>query len=215
MKFIGLNPGSLWSLMARAAALLTGCASSPNPEQRYIFDEDRPLKAASPSGTNLHLMSGSTLRAGDLIVVSFSDNERAPGRLDMNIPDTGEITLPYNVHVQAINKTTTQLEKEIRDQYVPNLFVNLTVSIKTEQRAFFVDGEVRQPGRQQYIGDMTVLRAIGTAGGLTDFANKKRIELRRQGGQKVIVNYNKAIENDALDVPVYPNDHIVVRRSIF
>jgi len=132
----------------------------------------------------------------------------------MNIPDGGMITLPFNVHVQAIDKTTTQLEKDIRDAYVPSLFVNLTVSVKTEQRAFIVDGEVKNPGRQQYIGEMTVLRAIGTAGGFTDFANKKKIELRRLGGQKFYINYWKALDDDKLDLPVYPNDHIVVRRSI-
>jgi polysaccharide export outer membrane protein len=93
--------------------------------------------------------------------------------------------------------------------------VNLTAIVRTEERTFIVDGEVRQPGQKPYTGEVTVLRAIGTAGGFTEFANRKKVQLRRQNGQRFIVNYNKAIEKPELDLPVYPNDHIIVTKSIF
>ena len=106
-------------------------------------------------------------------------------------------------------------EQEIRDLYVPDLFVTLTVSVRAEQRYYFVDGEVRQAGRVLYYGEMTVLRAIGSAGGFTDFANRRNIELRRPGGKNIIINYNKALKDAKYDPPVYPNDHIVVKRSLW
>ena len=123
------------------------------------------------------------------------------------------VTLPFNIHVKADGKTTTQLEKDIRDAYVPHLFVNLTVTVKAEQRFYYVDGEVKQPKSWSYFGETTVLRAIANAGGFTDFANKKTIELRRPNGQRFFINYNKALKDPKLDIPVYPNDHIIVGRS--
>ncbi|HYV31169.1 MAG TPA: SLBB domain-containing protein [Candidatus Binatia bacterium] len=205
-------------LISCAVVLLAGCFSDPNPHDRFVFPgSDPPGQAANGlAATPDSGASFSGLRKGDLITVTFSDVP-LPGIVPqiINIPDGGIVTLPYNVHVLAAGKTTTELEKDIRDAYVPALFVNLTVTVKAEKRAFFVDGEVKQSGRQEYIGEMTVLRAIGTAGGFTDFANRKKIELRRQGGQKFFINYYKALDDEQLDLPVYPNDHIVVKRSIW
>jgi protein involved in polysaccharide export with SLBB domain len=66
------------------------------------------------------------------------------------------------------------------------------------------------------VGEITVLRAIDTAGGFTDFANRKNIELRRATtGEKVRVNWHKAIKDPKLDPQVYPNDQIVVHKRFF
>jgi polysaccharide export outer membrane protein len=114
--------------------------------------------------------------------------------------------------VYAIGKTVSQLQDEIRSMYVPKLFVRLTVNIKTEDRVYFVGGQVRSPARQAYIGDITVLRAIDTVGGFTDFANRKKIELRRANGEVHIINWDKARKNSRYDLKVYPNDQIIVHR---
>lgn len=173
---------------------------------------------ATASGTNS--LSGeaenfSRLRVGDLVMISFSDIERPPQKQEVNIPDTGIITLPYNVHVKADGKTTSELEKEIRDAYVPSLFVNLTVTVRADQRFYYVDGEVKAPKAWNYFGETTVLRAIANAGGFTDFAYRKKIELRRQNGQRFFINYYKALKDPKLDLPVYPNDHIIVSKGWF
>ena len=134
--------------------------------------------------------------------------------MEVRIPEDGRITLPYNMNVYAIGKTVSQLQDEIRSLYVPKLFVRLTVNIRTEERYYFVGGEVRSPARQQYLGDMTVLRAIDTVGGFTDFAKRSRIELRRANGEVHMINWDKARKNPKLDLKVYPNDQIVVHRRI-
>src|SRR5262245_45381740 len=217
MTLTRLERSSGLALILLVSALLAGCFSDPNPHPRAAFPGETPggPRQTGDSPTLVSRGQFSKLRVGDLIIVNFSDQLNPPPRQEVNIPDGGVITLPFNVHVQAAGKTTTELEKDIRDAYVPNLFINLTVTVKTEQRAFFVDGEVKNPGRQLYLGEMTVLRAIGTAGGFTDFANRKNIELRRQNGQNVLVDYNKALKEASLDLPVYPNDHIIVKRHLF
>jgi len=157
------------------------------------------------------------IRVGDSITVTFSDtppNVRIEP-IQVRIGEDGHIPLPLNQTIQAAGKTVRQLEKEIVDLYVPKFYKQMSVTVKTEERFYFVGGEVRNPNRFLYAGQITVLRAIDTAGGFTDFANRKRIELTRQDGRKIIVNYQKALKDPKLDPEVYPNDQIVVPRRLF
>jgi polysaccharide export outer membrane protein len=224
MTLTGLKRFSGLSALLSAAALLAGCSSDPNPPER-VFPPAGAFGAPTGWGAAGNTNAPGTdpgqgfsiLRVGDPLIISFADLGALSSMREQHvrIPDSGVITLPFNVRVQAAGKSTGQLEKDIRDAYVPAYFVNLTAIITTEERSFIVDGEVRNPGQKPYLGEVTVLRAIGTAGGFTEFANKKKIQLRRQNGQKFIINYNKAIDKPELDLPVYPNDHIIVPQSLF
>lgn len=196
-----------------ALGILAGCSTRDSSGSTTLLASSSPPS----TGTNnpaVDVDLFSRLRVGDLIMISFSDIERPPQKQEVNIPDSGIITLPYNIHVKADGKTTTELEKEIRDAYVPSLFVNLTVTVRTDLRFYYVDGEVRNPKAWAYTGETTVLRAIANAGGFTDFAKRKKIELRRQNGQRFFIDYYKALKDPKLDLPIYPNDHIIVGRSI-
>jgi polysaccharide export outer membrane protein len=61
---------------------------------------------------------------------------------------------------------------------------------------------------------MTLLEAISSAGGLTDFANSKKVYiLRNEAGtrQKIPVNYKQALKGDPdANVTLKPGDTIVV-----
>jgi protein involved in polysaccharide export with SLBB domain len=206
---------SCLSLLLVAGGLcLTGCSSlDPNPPNRFVFEEERDNEGVFPGSSGAGRYS-SILRPGDLLIIGFSDVDKPPPPLTLNVPESGVITLPFNVHVQATGKTTPALEKDIRDSYVPTIYVNLTVSVKIERRAFFVDGEVKAPGRQEYIGEITTLRALSTAGGFTDFANRKKIEVRRTGGHRFVINWYDALKDQNKDLPIYPGDHIIVMRKV-
>ena len=208
----------------------------PAPDPAYAQQAQLPVTAPSPAlpqapvpysniavnpnvmtpanpGVGSPVQSGR-LSSGDLVRIMFSDVPQPPQAVEIRIPEDGRITLPYNITVNAIGKTVSQLQEEIRNEYVPKLFVRLTVNINTEKRFYFVGGEVRAPNRQEYNGDLTVLRAIDTAGGFTDFAQKKKIELRRANGEVHILNWEKARKNPKLDLKVYPNDQITVHRRV-
>lgn len=211
-------PGRKWALVLPALALaaaLLGCSSTPR-------DGGAVLPGRSPGGlTNLvEVDTGSTLRVGDFITVAFSDIPVGPATTTMTreqklrIPDDGLITLPYNVRVQAAGRSTSQLESDIRSKYVPDLFQSLTAIVTPDARYFYVGGEVRAPGKQPYIGNVTVLRAIETAGGFTDFAKRSNIEVRRADGKIEHVNWKKALKKPKLDVQIFPNDHVIVRKGL-
>ena len=225
-------------MAALAAWMLAGCAdmqyADPNPKKRFVFpgEQPAPVPAASPSTAGARPPAASppvspppailspsntpvgTILVGEMVTVTFSD---LPDKVlipegKMRIAEDGKITLHLNVTVHAAGKTTRQLEQEIRSLYVPKYYNYMTVTVKTEERVYFVGGEVRNPNRQFYVGPITVLRAIDTAGGFTDFANRSNIELTRQGGQKIRINYKKALKDPKLDPEVYPNDQIIVHR---
>lgn len=201
------------------ALLSSGCFSDPNPQTRYFPEENNARPTAGTTNVTTPAVAlgadeVSKLVVGDLIVVSFSDVP-PPGLLEIRtrIPADGMITLHYNVRVKALGKTIDELQRDIRNAYVPSLYVNLTAVVKTDERVYFVGGEVRIPNRQVYQASMTVLRAIDTAGGFTDFANKKKIELRRANGEVFVIDWFKASKNPRLDLQVLPNDHITVGRK--
>src|SRR5207248_1327837 len=97
--------------------------------------------------------------------------------------------------------------------YVPKYYVRLTVTVKSGDRVYYVGGEVRAPGRQLYVGDTTVTKAIQSAGGLNDFANHTKVwVVRSSDGKRIRVNYDRALQNPSKDPPVYPEDQITVER---
>jgi len=204
-----------------------GCSSlrddDANPPQAFQFPGDvspTPAGSTGPSSKGRALGSNPlpvVLSPGDLVYVTFTDLPQQ-GQLPehkQRVRDDGKITLPYNVTVVAGGKTLGELEAAIHQEYVPRIFQQLTATVRTEERYYYVDGEVRQPNRQLYHGKMTVLRAISTAGGFTDFANRKRVELRRTNGEKMTVNWYKAVKEPNLDPPVFPDDQIIVHKKLW
>jgi protein involved in polysaccharide export with SLBB domain len=223
------------ALLLGAPLLLAGCGSAQyaaedpvNPIKPFVFPGQTPALetvqaqagyaqaplTSPPVAVNPDRMTNrtSTLQPGDLIRISFSDIPQPPLPVEMRIPEDGKVTLMYNVTVMAAGKTISQLQEDIRKEYVPKYFVRLTPNVKTDERFYYVGGEVRVPNKQLYMGEMTVLRAVDTAGGFTDFAKRTKVELRRANGEIHIINADKARKNSKLDLKVYPNDQITVPR---
>ena len=173
--------------------------------------------ANGSAGLSVLKPEGDRLRVGDRVTVKFSgnpDQQNLPTH-EQVIKDDGTITLPYIQDVKAVGKTLGQLQKEIHDQYVPAYYKRLTITILGEQRVYYVGGQVRNPGRQFYVGATTVTKAIQSAGDFTDFAAKTRVELTRVSGQRIEVNCIKAAKDPALDLAVYPGDKIAVPQHTF
>jgi polysaccharide export outer membrane protein len=88
-----------------------------------------------------------------------------------------------------------------------------------EKNVFYIRGEVARPDSYFLHKGMTVLKAISVAGGLSQFANRKDIELLRSGRngvqEKITINLKAIEEGKKQDVPLLPNDTIIVPRRIF
>ena len=198
-----------------STGFLLGCKTAP-PSNASFEPASSTNAVGGTDGSGLS-DGGSTeiIHVGDSLVVTFSDLPTTIPAFEVRVNDEGTITLILNQKFTAAGKTRAQLENEIRERYVPRFYVRMTVTIKPQERMFYVDGEVHQPGPKMYIQPMTVLKAIASAGDFTDYAQKRRVVLTRLNGKKQTINCNKLREHPQLDLPVYPGDTIHVPRRIF
>jgi polysaccharide export outer membrane protein len=158
----------------------------------------------------------TTYRPGDKMMIDFADSPGMPSTWLQTVREDGTITLPLNQTIAAAGKKKGEIEQEIHALYVPKMLRRLTVNVRAEERFYFVRGEVKQPGQRPHTGSITALKAISAAGDFTDFANRKRVEVIRTNGEKLMLNATKALDNPQdLDIPVYPGDTIYVHRRFF
>ena len=177
--------------------------------------------AASPAAVPAATIGGSpeaeVLRVGDSLTITFTDTPVQIPTFEEKIREDGTITLTLNKTFKADGKSRGDLEKEIRACYVPSYYKYMTVSVKQLEstRWYYVDGEVKSPNRQIYNSRITVLKAIASAAGFTDFAKKTKVKLTRADGRTQIVNCNKALDNPNLDPEIYPGDKVHVPRRLW
>ncbi|MGD0443665.1 MAG: polysaccharide biosynthesis/export family protein [Edaphobacter sp.] len=129
-------------------------------------------------------------------------------------PD-GMISLVLVGDLRAAGLTPMALSADIGQRlkkYIQDPVVTVVVLGVNSQRIFTV-GELNRVGPVMLTPGMTPLQAIVSAGGLTQFANSKKIYiLRTTGGkqQKIPFNYKMAIKGDSQGVSLIPGDTIVV-----
>jgi polysaccharide biosynthesis/export protein VpsN len=196
-----------------AGVIFTGCYSSPI-DPVFSDNPTAPVMTGSP-GTGYSVAEVARFHVGDTVGVTLTG---LPETIDPHvepIKEDGTITMPNIGHVQAAGKTAGELQNEIYNLYVPKYYQHLTVTVNAGDRVYYVTGEVKMPGRQVYGSQMTVTKAITTAGDFTDFANHKNVRLIRANGQVIKVNCDKAMQDPSQDPLVYPNDQVQVRRRFF
>ncbi len=118
-------------------------------------------------------------------------------------PD-GKISLPLLNDVQAAGLTPSQLAAQITTslkKFVTEPQVTVIVAAINSQRVFII-GEVLRPGAFPLLPGMTVLQALSSAGGFTQFASLGKIYvLRNEDGKqtKHPFNYKAAINGKQVD----------------
>ncbi len=197
---------ALGIVLLAVATALTGC-QTPGPDKIKFSVVAEAEEMTSPAGLADDPMR---LAKGDNVIVIFSGQEDLKPH-EETIKEDGTITLEHIKSIKAEGKTTGELQREIHDAYVPMFYKRLTVTIKTDRQIYYVQGQVRQSGRQEYLGTTTVLKAIASAGDFTDFAKRRDVVVTRKDGTVLHVNCVKAAKNPALDIPVFPGDKIEVQ----
>ena len=131
-------------------------------------------------------------------------------------PD-GKITLPLLNDVQAAGLTPMELAGIICEElkkYINNPQVTVSVS-EINSRRVYVTGEVARAGAFPLLPNMTVLQALSSSGGFTQFARTKNIYvLRTENGKaiKVPFNYKQAVsgKNPEQNIELRSGDVVVV-----
>jgi polysaccharide export outer membrane protein len=132
-------------------------------------------------------------------------------------PD-GKISVPLigDLKVSGLTPATLQgtLTEKLR-AFISNPEVAVTVQ-QVKSRNFNVLGEVQHPGSFPLVHSISVLDAIGMAGGFRDFAKVKKIYILRRtadgGTIHIPFNYKEVIKGnrDDQNVELKPEDTIIV-----
>ena len=128
-----------------------------------------------------HAYGDSEFRLGpdDVIEVSVYQEKD----LDRTVPvrPDGKISLPLIGEMPASGKTATDLQKEIVQklkQYIADPTVTVVVK-EVNSPKVSVLGEVKTPGVYKIKDHATLLDALASAGGLTEYAKKDKIYVLR------------------------------------
>ncbi len=194
MKLKGLLTGFV---LFAAAVFWAGC-ETPLPGKSVVCTSDE-------------------IRLGDTIAVSFfvPGSVESIGDKEYQIRSEGIINLPLVGNVKVIDRKFGDVEKELQKLYVPKYYTSISVTVKPRERFYSVGGEVKAPGRQVYLGETTVVRAIVTCGGFTEFASRRKVQILRANGEKELIDCKQALENPRkFDRAICPGDHIEVPRSL-
>jgi protein involved in polysaccharide export with SLBB domain len=182
--------------LAAATWFLAGCVSGPTPIKT---PPDRSVDKI-------------VLQTGDGIEVDLTGTPTTIAPTITTLNGAGTISLPSITNIVAVGKTPHQVEDEINAAYVPRIYPHISVTVTPGNRYYTVSGQISQPGlgKQLYTGHVTLLGAIGAAGGFTDFAARKRVQLTGQDGKIYIIDCKKALKDPKLDIEVLPGDKIFV-----
>ena len=184
--------------------LLAGCAADSSG-LRGIAGGNPPVAAPSLS---------AQLRPGDTMMVSLLGIPE-PLNSNVQIDEQGLIRLQYIGAVTAAGLTTSELSQRIRDAYITKKFyTTLDVSVNVTERYVYIGGEVQRPGRIVWSPDLTLSKAVQSAGGFTLYAKETRVTLTRdrKAAEFDVKLAQRQPEQDPL---LFPGDSIQVPRSAF
>jgi polysaccharide biosynthesis/export protein len=170
----------------------------------------------TPATVNRGVPDDYVIGAGDVLHISVWKEPDASVPSVTVRPD-GKITMPMLKEVAVAGLTCTQAEKMITEQlskFLSAVDVTVIVSAINSKKIYLV-GAIKKEGPMAYNYRMTVLQAISEAGGLTDYAKKKRIYiLRHENGRdyKLPFDYDAVLrgEHMELNVTLLPGDTLVV-----
>jgi polysaccharide export outer membrane protein len=151
---------------------------------------------------------------GDVLEVAVWKDEALTRTVPVR-PD-GRISLPLVNDVTAAGLTPAALRDAIAAKLTAFMAEPVVSVIVREVRSFKVSviGQVKNPGRVDITGPMTLLDSIAQAGGFTEFANRSRIVLMRvenRQQRRFEVDYNRIISGYGTDnYALLPGDIVVV-----
>jgi polysaccharide biosynthesis/export protein VpsN len=174
--------------------------------------------SASPSTASVAVASPTSdvIRAGDKVTIRLSGVPDDGYFNELQIPQSGDITVPLLTQsFHAVGRTPHELADDIADAYkAQKIYSNPVVTVLPEDRFVNVGGEVRSPTRVIFAADLTVMSAINSCGGFTEYADKRHVRVLR-GQQLFQVDCVAAVRNPGADPQVLPGDQIDVPRTMF
>lgn len=146
---------------------------------------------------------------------------RGPTTLLELISKAGGLTADYGNNVTIHRKGPGQTNEKTIVINLKNVLENGAVALDVpiqdgdsvvvaKASVFYITGEVRKPDAYKYEEGTTVIKAITMAGGFTNLASRGRVKVYRKLDGK-----EQVAEKVSMDMPIQPEDVIVVPESFF
>jgi polysaccharide export outer membrane protein len=196
-----------WSaaLVREAMSLETGGSAANAPK----------MPAGSPAAKQ-SVPDDYLIGAGDSLQISVWKEP------DVTVPSVvvrpdGKIAVPLIKEVEVAGLTPAQAEKLITDglaKFITDPNVTVVLAAINSKRIYVI-GAVKKEGTLAYNYGMTVMQALSEAGGLTDYARRRKIYiLRSESGReyRLDFNYEEAVRGQRADqnIILLAGDTIVV-----
>ena len=161
--------------------------------------------ASQPAGAAYRLGPGDVV---EVSVWGYSDLTR-----DITIGPDGKIALPLLGSISAAGETVEQLRSTIAKAYTEYIIdPHVTVIVKVFRPIRISTlGQVGRPGIYELQSGARLLDAIAAAGGLTDAAAVKEVQLMRPGEAPIVVDAARALGGEqAMNPPLRGGETLVV-----
>ena len=205
-------------IVALLASLTSACASTPALTPRagvQVLNQNelpRPARADLDQGNRDYLVGAFDKLNIDVYGVEDLRRDR------IEVDASGRIQFPFAGSIEAGGKTPQELAELITarvSKFVRNPQVTVNV-VEARSSAITVDGQVKKPGLYPVVGRMTLIKAIASAEGMSDFAKVNEVVVfRTVGGRDYAALYDVgAIRRGAYGDPeIFANDVVIVGDS--
>ena len=167
--------------------------------------------------TSLHEYTAGTNDMLEIKVLDYPDL-----RTVTTVATDGSITFPYigtlNVKGKRLSEIEEEITKKLGEGFIKYPVVAVSL-IRSESRKIFVYGEVMRPGEFPFGENITAVKALSIAGGITANGLHGKVKVRR--GQKgkpeykdIDIDLKGTIEGTtAGDILLQPDDIVIVERN--
>ncbi len=198
-------------MISRFLSLLVTALAAPVLVLAEEQDADAPAAADIDD-------SSYVLRPNDVIRLDVYQEADLSGAV--RILKTGEASFPLIESVEIAGLTVNAAARKIRDLYARDFLVDPNLTLTVQQYAtdyISVIGSVRNAGQIPIpvSGRIDLASAMATAGGLTETADPRRIQLVRESGDTRTFTHDSIVNGSNGRTPLRAGDRIIVNESSF
>ena len=175
------------------------------------------LEFPKPDTVNRGVSNEYRIGEGDVLQINVWGEPTASVNGVVVRPD-GKVTMPLVKDISVTGLTPAEAEKAITEQISKQIKaadVTVIVNQINSKKIFVVGGGVQREGPLNYTYRMTIMQALSEAGGLSDYAKRKKIYvLRNESGRQYQLkfDYDAVLKGEhmELNIPLIPSDILVV-----